>query len=455
MKRIAISFGAICMALFLLSESAHATARAWANTAGNTDFNSGTSWVGGIAPGLGDVGRFDAAAVAQPNLSSSVSIAGLFFNGGLVSGYDVTGTAGAAFTLTGYNTSGSTGTSDASAAAIRGSNTTGTNTIDAPLILASTTGTSTFFQAISGRLVVNGDISSSGTVALSLKGDGTIELNGTSTFTGGASTDGPSSVAIVLGNDHALGTGTFSLNSNANVQAGGGARTIGNAITMNGSLLVSGSNNLTFTGPVTSAGGQITVLNNATTTFAGTVFISNLSGVGRTLEISGTGAVVIDGVVRDFNGAGAAGTLAYRGSSILTLNNTNTYSGGTVLSQQEGTIIALKDGAFGTGNVRLTAGHVTLTLQNGATNNYIADTASLSYVNTDTINLEYSGTDYVMTLIVDGVPQGIGVYGASATNPDGAFTGSGTVTVVPEPATSILIGVALFFGVPWLCRKHA
>src|SRR5207237_901674 len=60
----------------------------WANT--GTDFNTGSSWVGGTAPGAGDVALFTAAEATNPNLSSSVSIAGFYFNGTGVNGYDVT-----------------------------------------------------------------------------------------------------------------------------------------------------------------------------------------------------------------------------------------------------------------------------------------------------------------------------------------------------------------------------
>jgi fibronectin-binding autotransporter adhesin len=446
------------LAPFLASQSAQATARVWLNTAGNTDFNSGTSWVGGTAPGLGDVGRFDAAATAQPNLSSSLSIAGLFFSAGLVSGYDITSSGGAAFTLTGQNTSGSSGSSDASAAAIRGSNTSGTNTIDADLILASATGTSTFFQNFVGVLVVNGNISSSGAVALSLRGGGTIQLNGTNTYTGGTSSDGATAQDLVLGNDSALGTGTFSININTTVQAGGGSRTIGNAIMLNApaTLSVGGANNLTFTGPVTVAGGALTnsmnVFNAGITTFGGSLFLSDNAGFGKTLTIRGSGAVVINGVVSDFNGVGTAGTLQYNGAGSLTLNNTNTYSGGTDLIA--GTIIALHDGAFSTGHVSLTGGNVTLTLQDGATNNYIADGATLSYVTTDTINLEYTGTDAVATLIVNGVAQAPGLYGAGGINPNNAFTGTGFILVLPEPSTWMLIGAGALVLAQRLRRKR-
>ena len=62
----------------------------------------------------------------------------------------------------------------------------------------------------------------------------------------------------------------------------------------------------------------------------------------------------------------------------LILSAANTYSGGTILNS--GTLIANADGALGAGNVESNRRAVTLTLQNGATQNYIADSKSLSLV---------------------------------------------------------------------------
>ena len=112
--------------------------------------------------------------------------------------------------------------------------------------------------------------------------------------------------------------------------------------------------------------------------------------------------MTVNGVIADFNGAGTAGILGHAGSGTLTLNNANTYSGGTLMSG--GTTIANTDGALGTGNVSLTGAAVTLTLQHGAVNKkgrpnsvdggnaFIADTATLSIGFTDDIvNLNYTG----------------------------------------------------------------
>ena len=84
-----------------------------------------------------------------------------------------------------------------------------------------------------------------------------------------------------------------------------------------------------------------------------------------------------------------------------------------------------------------------------------ASSATLSYVSTDHINLSYSGNMTITGLVVDGVSQGPGVYGASFSNPDGAFAGVGTITVVPEPATigMVALGGSLLMGAMRFRRK--
>ncbi len=90
---------------------------------------------------------------------------------------------------------------------------------------------------------------------------------------------------------------------------------------------------------------------------------------------------------------------------------------------------------------------MTLTLQNGATNNYINDNASISIVSGAFANLNYTGTDVVGGIVLNGTPQTTpGTYGSTtsgATFQSTDFLGTGTLTLIPEPATYMLFGIGL------------
>jgi PEP-CTERM motif len=72
-----------------------------------------------------------------------------------------------------------------------------------------------------------------------------------------------------------------------------------------------------------------------------------------------------------------------------------------------------------------------------------------------TINLNLTGSDTVAALIVDGVAQGPGTYGAGFINPNSALVGMGTITAVPEPATMAMmaLGAGLLVGMQRFRRK--
>lgn len=445
-------FCSVAIASLFVTGTIFGAATIWNDS--STDFNASTSWSAG-SPAGNNVAWFTTAfGTNQPTLTADISTAGLLFQGAGTSGWNV----GGAFTLTltGSSLNGSGGLANNSANALRGENVSGTNTVSANIVLASAlTSDSYFLQVAGGTLAVNGNILASSTSALVLRNGstngGVIQLSGDNTYTTGTTIDtSAAGLELDLGNDNALGTGALNVNAPATIVAIGGARTIPNAVTFNSNSTIGGSTPLTINGTVTSGGfpgsPTITINNTATTTFAGDVFISNVANQHRQMLINGTGNLNITGVVS--NGIGLSSLLQYLGSGTLTLSNANTYSNGTIVAG--GTVVGNHDGAFGSGSVTLNAANVTLTLQNGAVNNYIADNATLTVgFTSDVVNLNYIGTDVVAGLTVNNVTMGAGVYGSFNV---AEFVGTGTITVVPEPPTYLLLSIGLLIFAPRLRR---
>lgn len=107
----------------------------------------------------------------------------------------------------------------------------------------------------------------------------------------------------------AAGTGTLSL-ATATLQAGGGARTIGNAISLAGNTTFSGANDFTFTNTATLTSNRTLTISNNAVTFSGAV-----AGA-FSLTKSGTGTLTLGGTVA------------------------NTYSGSTIIN--DGTLVLAK-----------------------------------------------------------------------------------------------------------------
>ncbi|HXL79339.1 MAG TPA: C25 family cysteine peptidase [Pyrinomonadaceae bacterium] len=358
----------------------------WANL--GTDFNTATNWTGGT-PGTADVARFPGVEGTQPNLSASLTIQELNFSAAGSSGYDLTSTnTGVALTIT------NTGTGATSA--INAANTSGTNTIDAPIVLgAAAAATQRFNQAAGGTLIVNGVVSSTNSITLSLSGPGTIQLNGANIFAGG-STLNTANTTLILGNDSALSTGTLTTANSGTIQAGGGTRTIANAMTLGADTTIGTGNDFIFNGAVTASGAatRIFTINNSVTTLAGNVFLAESDSVSRTLSIAGSGVLSINGLITNNSGANTLSSNLQLNSVNVTLKltNANTYTGTSTLAN--GTLVLGNKAAFGTGTVAwngvTTSASTDLSGVNALSNNGTIGATGNIFAGSN--NLELSGT---------------------------------------------------------------
>lgn len=268
-----------------------------------------------------------------------------------------------------------------------------------------------------------------GTGTLSLGGDNSVAIDAMNSFLlGGGTAPGP---IIEVGNDLAFGTGTIDfqpLAASTVKSASATAHTIANPLKFSDSTLnqatfgAAGTGDLIFTGPATLNGDLEAAIQNVSTTLSG--------------AISGDHAVTKTG----------PGTLVLAGLEA------NDYSGGTTVSI--GMLDVRKDGGLGTGDVSVFDG-ATLKLELGVTNNYISDDGVLLLAaGSPVVNLAFTGVpDTIAGLSFDGgnTFAAPGIWGSPTSGAEftsSVFTGTGTLLVVPEPATaaSLLGGLGLLLG---------
>ncbi len=437
--------------LLIASEvSAHAAAATWSNT--GTDFNTGGNWTSGTGPGgipgTGDVATFTGAEATNPNLSASLTIQGLNFSTAATSGYTLSASS-ATLTLTNVGT-GATG-------AIEAANTSGTNTISAPLILGgATSSTAEIKQASGGTLVISGAISSTNTEGLLIDGAGTVTLNGSNTFSGPTSVSSGST--LQLGNTGALTSSALTLNGSTGTTtlqlrgASSGSFTMGSQTTngvANNIFLNNGSAaNTTFTIDVGSTNSSALTMTvgtiafnsyfNGSANFQGTLNVTNSTAdgtglvigaiksdgehagqgidsnvftinstitnlsigsftgdnnFGTTLTITGAGNTTFTGAVA--NGSAATGVVD-SATGTLTLNGSDTYSGGTSVAAG-GTIKLGNTAALTSSALTLNGGTGTTTLQ-------LRGASSGSFtMGTQTVNGVTGGNVYLNNIQSNGV----------------------------------------------------
>ena len=202
---------------------------------------------------------------------------------------------------------------------------------------AITLSSSTTINTTASTLSLTGVIGESGGARSITKsgGSGILLLAGNSTFSGGVSWTTTQSGRIIINNNNALGTGTFTItgttygtaNANSIDNTSGSIITIPNAITISGKYAFIGSYSMVFSGTVTistTALNQTIVANSLTISgvLAGTSVSLVKDGVGTMILTNNntqTGSTsVVSGVlnVQHANGLGLAGVTVSSGAAL-------------------------------------------------------------------------------------------------------------------------------------------
>ncbi|GAR65887.1 outer membrane protein IcsA autotransporter precursor [Salmonella enterica] len=175
-------------------------------------------------------------------------------------------------------------------------------------------------------------ISGSGNVVKS--GADTLTLSGSNTYTGGTTINDGTLVATSV---DALGTGDVTDDATLELNTGGD---FDNAISGRGRVEKSGDGTLTLSGSNTYTGGTL---------------ISSGTLVANDVNALGTGDVTDNATLElntggDFtNNIGGTGRVEKSGDGTLTLSGSNTYTGGTLIS--DGTLVASNVEALGSGDI--------------------------------------------------------------------------------------------------------
>ncbi|EAZ0216502.1 autotransporter outer membrane beta-barrel domain-containing protein [Salmonella enterica] len=215
------------------------------------------------------------------------------------------------------------------------------------------------------------------------QGAGTLILNAENTYTGGTTISGGTLVAT---NVDALGSGDVTDDATLELNTGG---TFDNAISGSGQVVKSGDGALTLSGANSYSGG--TLISD------GTLVASNVDALGSgdvtnnaTLEMNTGGDFI--------NNIGGTGRVEKSGDDTLTLSGSNTYTGGTLIS--DGTLVASNVEALGTGDV---TNNATLELNTGGTfDNAISGSGQVEKSGDDVLTLSGANSYSGGTLISDG-----------------------------------------------------
>jgi autotransporter-associated beta strand protein len=289
----------------------------------------------------------------------------------------------------------------------------------------------------------------SGSAQLSIPNDGIILGLGNTTLSNGTANllGGTTSVRAI-----SKGTGTGNLNFNGGVlRANAASATFVQGLTnayvfSGGAVIDSNGNAITIAQPLLAPTGQGVSASGLSVSGGGyidtpIVTITGGGGSGATAVASIDGSGNLTGITITNPGVGytSAPTFALVGGGN---GNTGAISGtATLVSNVGGGLTKSGSGTMTLSGANTYVGNTTVNAGTLAiSTSYLADAADVSIAVGASMALNYSGTDTVDELTIDGIAKSPGTYGATgsgATNIDDVhFTGTGTLTVTNGPAAS-------------------
>ncbi|EEJ9395722.1 fibronectin-binding autotransporter adhesin ShdA [Salmonella enterica subsp. enterica serovar Newport] len=235
----------------------------------------------------------------------------------------------------------------------------------------------------------------SGSGSLVKTGTGELTLSGDNTYSGGTTITGGTLTA-----DHADSLGSGDIDNSGVLKVGEGE--LKNTLSGSGSLVKTGTGELTLSGDNTYSGG--------TTISDGTLIAASVNALGSG-DIDNSGVLKVgEGELK--NTLFGSGSLVKTGTGVLTLSGDNTYSGGTTIS--DGTLIADHADSLGSGVLKVGEGELKNTLS-----------GSGSLVKTGTGELTLSGDNKTYsgdTTIADGTLIAANVNALGSGNIDNSGT---------------------------------
>jgi autotransporter-associated beta strand protein len=216
-----------------------------------------------------------------------------------------------------------------------------------------------------------------------------------------------------------------------------------------GSLTIDSPTGATASAPTLRGSSALTV--TGTTTFQGTADAVNIDTTGATNNLlttdsmtfggTGTWAVSGDGRIR-LNAASGTRTITTTADASIS----NTLTGTQGFTKEGAGTLTLNGTNIYTGTATVNAG--TLSLGNGTSSSALSDFGGLAVVSPAVVNLNYTGSDAVLSLDLGGSPAAAGTWGATGSGAaninDTYFTGTGVINNLN--GNTGLIGVLFWDG---------